>query len=54
VIVQRHDALTPLQHVEVIRTAHPEVRWHAFQGTHLYPAGLGEFQRIIRRAIEGD
>jgi surfactin synthase thioesterase subunit len=52
VIVQEHDALAPVLQVEKIREAYPEVRWHAFGGAHLYPAGLKRFQRIIRSAIE--
>jgi hypothetical protein len=54
VIVQKHDALTPVEHVEVIREAYPEVGWYVFEGTHLYPEGIEVFQRIIRRAVAGD
>lgn len=52
VIVQKHDALAPVPQVEKIREVYPEVRWHAFDGAHLYPAGLRAFQRIIRSAVE--
>ncbi|MFT3773964.1 MAG: alpha/beta fold hydrolase [Minicystis sp.] len=52
VIVQKHDALAPVLQVEKIRETYPEVRWHAFDGAHLWPAGLRSFQRIIRGAIE--
>ncbi|APR84059.1 Hypothetical protein A7982_09408 [Minicystis rosea] len=53
VIVQEHDALAPVPQVERIRQVYPDVRWHAFAGAHLYPAGLRAFQRIIRSAVEG-
>lgn len=52
VIVQKHDALAPVPQVEQIRSVYPDVRWHAFDGAHLYPAGLKAFQQIIRGAIE--
>jgi predicted esterase len=52
VIVQKHDALARVPHVEPIRERYPEVRWHVFDGAHLYPAGLRRFQRIIRSTIE--
>lgn len=52
VIVQRHDALTPLQQVERIRTRRPGVRWHELDGTHLYPADLARLHRIVREALD--
>jgi hypothetical protein len=51
VIVQRHDALTPLAQVERIRRARPRVRWHELDGTHLYPADLPRLHRLVRDAL---
>ncbi len=51
VIAQRHDALTPLHQLESIRRKYPNVRWHEFGGTHVVPAGLRAFPRIIREAL---
>jgi hypothetical protein len=53
VIVQRYDALAPVSQVERIRTKHPGVRWHEFEGTHILPHGWGRFQRIIHEAVVG-
>jgi hypothetical protein len=51
VIAQRHDALTPLAHVDAIRRKYPSVGFHAYDGTHLYPAGRVSFQRTIREIV---
>lgn len=53
VIVQRHDALTPLAQVERIRQRRPRVRWHELDGTHLYPADLPRLHRLVRDALAG-
>jgi predicted esterase len=51
VIVQKHDALTPLAQVERIRRVRPNVRWHELEGTHLYPADLSRLHRLVREAL---
>lgn len=51
VIVQKHDALTPLSQIERIRARRPNVRWHELEGTHLYPADLSRLHRIVRDAL---
>lgn len=51
VIAQAHDAMTPLRHLELIRTRYPGVSFRTYAGTHLYPAGRSEFQRVIRDLI---
>lgn len=53
VIVQRHDALTPLSQIERIRAQRPGVRWHELEGTHLYPADLARLHRLVREALAG-
>jgi hypothetical protein len=50
VIVQRHDALTPLARVERIRQRRPRVRWHELEGTQHYPADLSRLHRLVRDA----
>lgn len=51
VIVQKHDALTPLSQIERIRRARPSVRWHELEGTHLYPSDLSRLHRLVRDAL---
>ncbi len=51
VIAQRYDALTPLAQVSTIREKYPQSGWYEYNGTHVYPAGKAEFQRVIRRLL---
>jgi predicted esterase len=47
VIVQKYDALAPVHQIESIRSKYPKVAWHEFGGTHIYPAGMPRFQKVI-------
>jgi pimeloyl-ACP methyl ester carboxylesterase len=51
VIAQRHDAFTPLDHVDGIRRKYPGVAFHEYNGTHLYPAGIAQFRKTIRGLV---
>ncbi len=51
VIVQKYDALAPVYQVEAIRTKYPGLHWHEFGGTHIYPAGLLRFQKVIADVV---
>jgi predicted esterase len=48
VIVQRYDALATEAQIEPIREAYPRASWDVYDGTHVVPAGIGEFQRKIK------
>ena len=47
VIAQRNDALATLRQVSAIRAKYPQCGWHEFDGTHVVPFGLRQFQRTI-------
>lgn len=51
VVVQRHDVMAKPSQIAAIRRAHPSIGWHELPGTHVFPAGLGELQRIVRSIV---
>lgn len=50
VLAQRHDAMTPLSHVRLIREKYPRVGWHELDGAHVIPLGLSRVREVVRAA----